>query len=564
MDFTSTYNLGGRLTNRSKSASGNGHSSSRRSSVSSIDEGSLRPSGIDTLTTRIHAPVDTEITGGTGTTLMRSSTAVVSAEAEASYSTFGAPQTERERMLWGALARSQAEIHQLQSRIHSLLDINIRYAEQLQSAITSERPRKRSKTTHQHFSEQSQQRTIGDVPLYHGQYRQGSSVAQQTREDVIDACDTRADAIRQQLQLQQQQHQQQHQQQQHNRFLPGRAVTSMLELIPDTQGNQDSRLAANDGGRNQNNDNPLNVILSSPDSLYPPAPTTVSIAADVPVLGTVVQTSSPVQDALGAHDTVYGITRPRNTSPHPLYAASNALIADVNISPVDRIQRNRGSHKGFGDYSQGQNTMPLVTAMPPLAASVSSALPSANRKAKNPRLSAPKSGGAVAGNNIGGNLGKAKKEHQARNTDIGSVTVGDPEEIPSIGRFESARTLYRFKERVREFEQTHGSQWREKMDSRRRQNWSRISAVYNRIVQLRGPSTDAADVDRAIRRIEGEMAESKVTLTRYSQQVRKRLNDERRQSLRQSQQQQQQQQQRVQKQEHHQHNIEGGGARKNS
>ncbi|KAJ2695073.1 hypothetical protein GGH99_000347 [Coemansia sp. RSA 1285] len=558
MDITSTYGLGGRLINRSKSASGDGHSSSGGSSVSSIDEGSLlRPSGIDTLTTRIHAPADTEITGRTGTTIMRSSTAVVSAEAEASYSPFGAPQTERERMLWGALARSQAEIHQLQSRIHSLLDINIRYAEQLQSAIIGERPRKRSKTTHQHFGEQSQQRTIGDVPLYHAQYRPGSSVAQQPRDDVVDACDTRADAIRQQLQLQQQLQQQQHQ----HRFLPGRAVTSMLELIPDTQGNQGSRLAPNDGDRNQNNDNPLNAILSSPEPLYPPAPTAVSIATDVPVLGTVAQTSPPAQDVLGAHDAAYGITRPRNTSPHPLHAASNVLMADINSSPVDRIQRNRGSHKGFGDYPQGQGTMPLDTAMPPLAASVSSAMPPANRRAKNMRLPAPKSGGTVAGSNSSGSLGKAKREHQTRNSDIGSVAVGDPEEIPSIGRFESARTLYRFKERVRVFEQTHGSQWREKMDSRRRQNWSRISAVYNRIVQLRGPSTDAADVDRAIRRIEGEMAENKITLTRYSQQVRKRLNDERRQSLRQS---QQQQQQRVQKQEHHQHNIEGGGGPKNS
>ncbi|KAJ1731144.1 hypothetical protein LPJ72_004099, partial [Coemansia sp. Benny D160-2] len=510
MDITSTYSLGGRLTNRSKSASGDGHSSSSGGSASSIDEGLLlRPSGIDTLTTRIHAPADTEITGGTGTTLMRSSTAVVSAEAEASHSTFGAPQTERERMLWGALARSQAEIHQLQSRIHSLLDINIRYAEQLQCAIISERPRKRSKTTHQHFGEQSQQRTIGDVPLYHAQYRQGSSAAQQPRDAVVDACDTRADAIRQQLQLQQHQHQ--------HRFLPGRAVTSMLELIPDTQGNQDSRLAPNDGDRDQSNDNPLNAILSSPEPLYPPAPTAVSIATDARALGTVAQTSPPAQDVLGAHDAAYGIAQPRNTSPHPLYAASNVLMADINSSPVDRIQRNRGSHKGFGDYPQGQGTMPLDTAMAP-----------ASRRAKNMRLPAPKAGGAVAGSNSSGSLGKAKKEHQTRNSDIGSVAVGDPEEIPSIGRFESARTLYRFKERVREFEQTHGSQWREKMDSRRRQNWSRISAVYNRIVQLRGPSTDAADVDRAIRWIEGEMAENKVTLTRYSQQVRKRLNDERR------------------------------------
>ncbi|KAJ1797634.1 hypothetical protein LPJ59_003009, partial [Coemansia sp. RSA 2399] len=142
--------------------------------------------------------------------------------------------------------------------------------------------------------------------------------------------------------------------------------------------------------------------------------------------------------------------------------------------------------------------------------------------------SAPKDG-TYAG---GSSSGRAKREQQTRTaTDIAEIAVGDAEEIPSIGKFDLPRTLYVFKERVREFELTHGSQWREKMDSRRRQNWSRISAVYNRIIQLRGPSTATADVERAITQIEREMAESKVTLTRYSQLVRKQLNNERRQSI---------------------------------
>ncbi|KAJ2392287.1 hypothetical protein GGI23_005250 [Coemansia sp. RSA 2559] len=173
-----------------------------------------------------------------------------------------------------------------------------------------------------------------------------------------------------------------------------------------------------------------------------------------------------------------------------------------------------------------QAEMPLVTPAP-----ISSALATpqpTDRRAPHRRSSAPKDG-TYAG---GSSSGRTKREQQTHTaTDIAEIAVGNAEEIPSIGKFDMPRTLYAFKERVREFELTHGSQWREKMDSRRRQNWSRISAVYNRIIQLRGPSTAPADVERAIAQIEREMAENKVTLTRYSQLVRKQLNNERRQSI---------------------------------
>ncbi|KAJ2802617.1 hypothetical protein H4R20_003214, partial [Coemansia guatemalensis] len=123
----------------------------------------------------------------------------------------------------------------------------------------------------------------------------------------------------------------------------------------------------------------------------------------------------------------------------------------------------------------------------------------------------------------------------AQTVDIDSLAIGDSEDIPSIGKFSSPRALYRFRQRINEYEQANGAQWREKMDSKRRQNWSRISAVYNRIMQLRGEGSEAADLERALQAAEDEMAASAATLTRYSQLVRKRLNSERRQNLQASQ-----------------------------
>ncbi|KAJ2763807.1 hypothetical protein IWQ56_004722 [Coemansia nantahalensis] len=115
--------------------------------------------------------------------------------------------------------------------------------------------------------------------------------------------------------------------------------------------------------------------------------------------------------------------------------------------------------------------------------------------------------------------------------EISDLAIGDAEAIPSIGRFRSLRALYQFRQRVSEYEHEHGRRWRERMESRRRQNWSRISAIYNRIVQLCGPDGSDAGVERALQAAEREMEASGATLTRYSQIVRKQLNRERRQSL---------------------------------
>ncbi|KAJ2581043.1 hypothetical protein IWW49_006110 [Coemansia sp. RSA 1797] len=124
----------------------------------------------------------------------------------------------------------------------------------------------------------------------------------------------------------------------------------------------------------------------------------------------------------------------------------------------------------------------------------------------------------------------------AERLDVNEVEIGDPEAIPSIGKFSSPRLLYQFKERVQAYEEQHGSQWRERMDSKRRQNWSRISAVYTRILQLRGPGSSADELERALRAVDDEMAQTHVTLTKYSQVVRKQLATERRQTAQRDQQ----------------------------
>ncbi|KAJ1806269.1 hypothetical protein LPJ75_005093 [Coemansia sp. RSA 2598] len=117
-----------------------------------------------------------------------------------------------------------------------------------------------------------------------------------------------------------------------------------------------------------------------------------------------------------------------------------------------------------------------------------------------------------------------------RRLSLETLEIGDPEQIPSIGRFDTLRQLFDYKERCKQYDVEHGTHWREKMDSKRRQNWSRITAVYNHLVRLRGPGAGKADLERAIRETASEMETVKMTLPQYSQLVRKRLNNERKQS----------------------------------
>ncbi|KAJ1938303.1 hypothetical protein FBU59_004479 [Linderina macrospora] len=113
-----------------------------------------------------------------------------------------------------------------------------------------------------------------------------------------------------------------------------------------------------------------------------------------------------------------------------------------------------------------------------------------------------------------------------------NLTVGDPESIPSIGKFESIRALYEYRAESEEYDRVNSNKWREKMDSRRRQNWSRITAVYTRIQQLRHGDESEESLERAIQIATDEMAREGMTLTKYSQTVRKTINEARKSSRR--------------------------------
>ncbi|KAJ1774044.1 hypothetical protein LPJ74_000143 [Coemansia sp. RSA 1843] len=459
MEFTHSYHLGGQIVRQSNTGS------------------SARPAGIGV--SDIRAQVSEEVAAGNVAEMAaESSTDAIPTSTDTSHMDFGAPRTERERLLWGALSRSQTEIQQLQSQIRSLLDINIRYAEQLQSTIISERPRKRAKTTHHHGSDQNRYNTIGP-PLFRDQNRQIESA--QAQEEAVGTTQ------RQSL------------------------------VLPIAQSIQSSGQAANDNGSSQGNSNALHIFASS-ELMYQPATattTTAIISKTTAGPGAIARALPSVAGAFGTHECA-SVVIPRS---------SGVSMLDI-ASPSNQAHGDQQAQQMSA--SQQSNDMSLLLTAKPLITPVSATSPQTDGRDLHQKLAAPKAGTDVGGSSS--SPGRTKREQKARSTDTGEITVGDPEEIPSIGKFESARALYAFKERVREFEQTHGSQWREKMDSRRRQNWSRISAVYNRAVQLRGPGTAAADVERAFKQIESEMAESKVTLTRYSQLVRKRLNAERRQS----------------------------------
>ncbi|KAI9501657.1 hypothetical protein BX070DRAFT_228213, partial [Coemansia spiralis] len=345
---------------------------------------------------------------------------------------------------------------------------------------------------------------------------------------AADAADSHADTESQQQQLQQRQ--------------PSYIAAPQTSLFPATHGIQSSSNQKNNDGDKGHKDTSALQMLATSEMLYHPS-TAAAIAPATTALTTAAMfaASPAVVDAFGLSNDV-----------SPRLSASSAFLFDTS-SPEQphrerRLKQQHSASLHSQSVSQAQLSPTTQTAeLPPVVGSITTpilvqtqvaAQPLAHKEAQQRFPAAPRAKSATA---VDGGSDRAKRNRQTRAADISELTIGDSEEIPSIGKFDSPRTLYAFKERVREFERVHGSQWREKMDSRRRQNWSRISAVYNRILQLRGPSTEATDVERAFRQLESEMSESKVTLTRYSQLVRKRLNDERRQSTHQQQQQQQQQ-----------------------
>ncbi|KAJ2779204.1 hypothetical protein H4R18_004149 [Coemansia javaensis] len=293
---------------------------------------------------------------------------------------------ERERMLWGALARAHAEIQDMQAQLRSLFDLNLRYAEQLHDALAAAPPRKRSRTDPHPAPAPPQ------APAQH-------------------------------------------------QYSPPHRQYPMPPLPPPP----------------------------------PPLP-----SLPLPL---------PLPHGAGAHRVYH--TAPRLPAQYP----ASAPAATHHTPPP-----------------------PLAEAALPAIQFAVTAPPSTGTLHPQPPAHLP---GRMAPP-----AAAAAAPSAAASSD--DPEIGDPDAIPSIGKFSSPRTLFRFRERVSEYEQTHGSQWREKMDSRHRQNWSRISAVYNRIAQLRGPGDGPADVERALQAASDEMAAAGVTLTRYSQIVRKQLNAERR------------------------------------
>ncbi|KAJ1734401.1 hypothetical protein LPJ61_001096 [Coemansia biformis] len=330
--------------------------------------------------------------------------------------------TERERLLWVALAQSRTEIRELQSQIRSLFSINLRYAEQLRHALAAEPARKRPRTS-----------APGARPL-----------------------------------------------------LP-EAAGAATAMRPDPSSQ------------------PLLGVVGP-------------LAPALPHL----QAASHQQCAPQIHAVPMSLGTSPSSARH-IYRGAAHLPSMHAIPPVERTSI------AVADAAMGAGASSLLAQIP-------DTLPSGFSGARDPTLawSSPRSADLPA-------VPSTDSSPTTRQLPVGSppgqdagvdtTVIGDPDAIPSIGKFSSPRALYQFRVRVSEYEQTHGSQWREKMDSKHRQNWSRISAVYNRILQLRGADAGDVAVERALQAVEDEMASSRATLTRYSQIVRKQLNNERRQSV---------------------------------
>ncbi|KAJ1794726.1 hypothetical protein LPJ59_004474, partial [Coemansia sp. RSA 2399] len=117
MEFTHSFGSSGQRicaegSDSSSSSSGSISISSRNNRTT---DGLIWPSGVGFGDVRAHA-VETAAAAATGSGIevaAQPGPAVIPVGAEMSYLGFGAPRTERERMLWRELAKSQAEIQQL-------------------------------------------------------------------------------------------------------------------------------------------------------------------------------------------------------------------------------------------------------------------------------------------------------------------------------------------------------------------------------------------------------------------------------------------------------------------
>ncbi|KAJ1961447.1 hypothetical protein GGI12_003246 [Dipsacomyces acuminosporus] len=484
--------------------------------------------------------------------------------------------SERERILWSALAKANTEIAELQSKIQRLIDMNLRYAEQLQSAIAEEPIRKRQRS-----DAQEAMAGIGSTaasaqtpaPVSSPQQQLGSSLylPQKLRSSLNKQVSTQPTTGSGQLESE------------------GNAGQSIYETIQ-THGFQQLVVGAQDG---LSDGTALQQMLHSNPQSAIPGSAAMSVMHHQSQAGAggnnAGSSSSIVQERSALHHGEVGLSgagslaaAPANTMPStvrstttPSALASQAAMAAA-VAAVTRssatlsIAANepQRQHQQQRSLSASQLTVtslsalaarlkPLQTSaaeMPtaPAAAVVGQQVQTQHQhqhqhqhqqqnqqqQQKQPRAKQRQ----LRSQSQGQSQGQAHRaqSHRASLTETGKqagsvrtvtvddIVVGNPEEIPSIGKFDSLRTLYMFKERAKEYDQLHGTQWREKMDSKRRQNWSRITAVYNRIVQLRGPGTSEADLERALQETSSDMAAQNMTLTRYSQLIRKKINDDRR------------------------------------
>ncbi|KAJ2664409.1 hypothetical protein IW148_001989 [Coemansia sp. RSA 1199] len=391
-----------------------------------------------------------------------------------------AHMSERERTLLNALSRAHAEIRELQTQVHSLLSLNLRYAEELRHALTSEPPRKRPHV------DTDRTESMPDSVLT-------PSTAQVPRPALgLSAPQVAAVQSQQALYLSQRLRTPSYPQ----------AIAQSLSVSANPTQNiyhamhapRFQGMMAADGSRNSS-------VL--------PAGTS---AANIQQL-LVPASASTVSAVVGAFDETH------DTLPRMTLADAAASIATMSAPANQTIAQERSHLEPAALHIPEHSSLSAPAVPPPplrglarQTASLGSLADAATASVSRPRALT------------------------AERLDVNEVEIGDPEAIPSIGKFSSPRLLYQFKERVQAYEEQHGSQWRERMDSKRRQNWSRISAVYTRILQLRGPGSSADELERALRAVDDEMAQTHVTLTKYSQVVRKQLATERRQTAQRDQQ----------------------------
>ncbi|KAI9479870.1 hypothetical protein BX667DRAFT_194410 [Coemansia mojavensis] len=393
--------------------------------------------------------------------------------------------SEREQRLMAALSKAHSEIRELQVQVQSLLSINLRYAEELRQALTAEQPARKRR-------------------------REDSDATAATNVASSTAVSAGAG---------------------HNMAVQSSAASSHLN------NQQQAR-------------QPLYLRSRLRTPSYPQA-----IAQSLGVSST-QQIYQAMQQSSQFQRIVSGEHRTGNAAADAAAVAAAVIMTSDNTSNLLASQSSSANIQQLL-VSSSTPTMPAATGIFDVvnapAASVVSA-PAALPVASEGTEAQPERGSELNTERHGrpnrqaaslGSLAEAATQSSSRlrastaeRLDVNELEMGDADAIPSIGKFSSPRMLYQYKERVQEYESKHGSQWRERMDSKRRQNWSRISAVYTRILQLRGPSTSDADLERALSAVEEEMAQSRVTLTKYSQVVRKQIASERRQTSQRNQQRQ--------------------------